>query len=421
MLSRREILAFLAAAGLASRDTMSATDVQRTAALTPTKPLRVRTITAGVHLAAAADTARIEAALATLRRGRQVFEAAGYELQTTRLATTPFLADADSAAREQALAALQRIDRMAAAAGAVVSIGPVLSTDRHDPTLADWAVELARSTRTISFSVVIASARGVHGQAAVSAAEIMSALARALPDGIANFRFAAAANVPAGTPFFPVAWHQGADALALGLESASVVEDAFRQAAGPAQGGARLQELMNQALAPLERLGSELAGQEGRAWLGIDTSPAPAKDRSIAAAIEALTQAPFGSASTLQACSVVTAAIKSLNVKTCGYSGLMLPVLEDPLLAQRAGEGRYGIRDLLLYSSVCGTGLDVVPIPGDTPVATLTGLLQDVAALSARLVKPLSARLFIVPGKQAGEIARFTDPVLTDSVVMKVD
>lgn len=421
MLSRREALVLLAAAGLAPSDTMSAAATQRNALLTLTKPLRVRTITTGVDLATAADTARIEAALATLRRGRQIFEAAGYELQTTRLAITPFLADADRAARDQALAGLERIDQMAAAEGAVVSIGPLLKMDRHDPALADWAVELVRSTRTISFSVVVASARGVHGQAAASAAEIMNALARALPDGIANFRFAAAANIPAGTPFFPVAWHQGADSLAVGLESAAVVEDAFRQATDPEQGGARLKELMNQALAPIERLGGELAGKEGRAWLGIDTSPAPAKDRSIAAAIEALTHAPFGSASTLQACSIITAAIKSLDVKTCGYSGLMLPVLEDPLLAQRAGEGRYGIRDLLLYSSVCGTGLDVVPIPGDTPVATLTGLLKDVAALSARLVKPLSARLFIVPGKKAGDIARFTDPVLTDSVVMKVD
>jgi hypothetical protein len=99
----------------------------------------------------------------------------------------------------------------------------------------------------------------------------------------------------------------------------------------------------------------------------------------------------------------------------------MLPVLEDPLLAQRAGEGRYSIRDLLLYSSVCGTGLDVVPIAGDTPAPVIAGLLRDVAALAIRLHKPLSARLFLVPGKNAGDLARFTDPLLTDSVVMKVD
>jgi uncharacterized protein (UPF0210 family) len=91
------------------------------------------------------------------------------------------------------------------------------------------------------------------------------------------------------------------------------------------------------------------------------------------------------------------------------------------LLAQRAGENRYGLRDVLLYSSVCGTGLDVVPIPGNTSADSITGLLRDVASLATRLRKPLSARLFLVPGKKVGDMARFDDPVLTDSVVMKLD
>jgi hypothetical protein len=30
-------------------------------------------------------------------------------------------------------------------------------------------------------------------------------LARTLEDGVGNFQFAAAANIPAGTPFFPAA------------------------------------------------------------------------------------------------------------------------------------------------------------------------------------------------------------------------
>ena len=117
----------------------------------------------------------------------------------------------------------------------------------------------------------------------------------------------------------------------------------------------------------------------------------------------------------------MTGAIKSLDVKTCGYSGLMLPVLEDPRLAQRAGEGRFSVRDLLLYSSVCGTGLDVVPIPGDTTVETIAALLRDVATLSSRLQKPLSARLFPIPGKRAGDIAHFSDPLLTDCAILPVD
>jgi uncharacterized protein (UPF0210 family) len=99
----------------------------------------------------------------------------------------------------------------------------------------------------------------------------------------------------------------------------------------------------------------------------------------------------------------------------------MLPVLEDPVLARRAAESRYTLRELLLYSSVCGTGLDVVPLAGDTPTDVLTSLIGDVAALSAKLHKPLSARLFLIPGKKAGEMAEFNNPFLTSSIIMRVD
>ena len=146
-----------------------------------------------------------------------------------------------------------------------------------------------------------------------------------------------------------------------------------------------------------------MARAEGVQYGGIDSSPAPLGDDSIGAAIEALSGAPFGEAGTLQACALVTDVIKRLPVKLCGYSGLMLPVLEDTVLARRASEGRYGLRDLLLFSSVCGTGLDVVPLPGDTPAATLERIMLDVAAQAVKLSKALSVRLFLVPGKGVGD------------------
>jgi uncharacterized protein (UPF0210 family) len=174
-------------------------------------------------------------------------------------------------------------------------------------------------------------------------------------------------------------------------------------------------------LREVQRVAEAAVANEGRTFIGIDPSPAPSKDRSIGGAIEKIWGRPFGSASTLRACAVLTDVLKSLGTKTCGYAGLMLPVLEDPILAQRAGEGRYGLADLLLFSSVCGTGLDVVPLPGDTPVDTLTAVVTDVAAMSAKLRKPLSARLLPVPGKHAGQVAHFDDPLLTDCVVFKVE
>jgi uncharacterized protein len=304
----------------------------------------------------------------------------------------------------------------------ILGVGPVLTEDRADDSLAQWANDLIGTTRQILFCVVIASeARAVHSAAATVAAQITEALARTLPGGIGNFRFAAAANIPAGTPFFPVGWHRGPESIAIGVESASVVEQAFKGLQHGDDPTARLKQQLDAQLVPIEKLARDIATEHDRAYLGIDTSPAPGKDRSIAAAIEALMHAPFGSAGTLEACASITAALKTVSVTTCGYSGLMLPVLEDPLLAQRAGEGRFSVRDLLLYSSVCGTGLDVVPIPGDTPVHSMAAIMRDVAAMSSRLRKPLSVRLFLVPGKKVGEMARFTDKYLTDSMVMKLD
>jgi uncharacterized protein (UPF0210 family) len=249
------------------------------------------------------------------------------------------------------------------------------------------------------------------------------AISRASPGGEGNFRFAAAANCTPG-PFFPVAYHRGPVGFSIGLETPRLLQQAFEQANGLKDVGdaqEKLLKLLESELGPVENLAEGISRTERREYFGIDVSPAPSKDASIGAAIEALTHAPFGESSTLLACAAITEVLKNLKIKICGYSGLMLPVLEDPVLATRAAEGRYTVRELLLYSSVCGTGLDVVPLPGDTSTAALAALIGDVAALSSKLHKPLSARLFLIPGKKAGDRAEFSNPFLTSSVVMKLE
>ena len=95
----------------------------------------------------------------------------------------------------------------------------------------------------------------------------------------------------------------------------------------------------------------------------------------------------------------------------------MLPVLEDAALGRRWEEGHVHIQQLLLYSAVCGTGLDTVPLAGDITAEEIAHLLLDVATLAVRLSKPLSARLFPVPGKRRGERTSFTSPYLTNTLV----
>jgi len=383
---------------------------------------KIRTITAGINLKNTSDLVTVESAISFLQRAKKKFENEGYEIQTLRIATQPFPEYLNGKTRREALADLKKIDEVVTAGGVLFSIGPVITDDRHDPEFALWATQLVKETRNINFSVTVASpGRGIHGQTALTAAEAIVAIAHTSPGGEGNFRFTAAANCLAGTPFFPVAYHQGPDAFSIGLESPGLLQEAFEQSRDIPEGKAKLKALLESELGPVEKLAVGVARDEHREYLGIDVSPAPSKEASIGAAIEALTRVPFGSASTLAACAAITDVLHSLNIKTCGYSGLMLPVLEDPILAQRAAEGRYSVRELLLYSSVCGTGLDVVPLAGDTPAKELAALIRDVAALSTKLHKPLSARLFPVPGKKAGERAEFNNPFLTSSVVMKLD
>ncbi len=135
---------------------------------------------------------------------------------------------------------------------------------------------------------------------------------------------------------------------------------------------------------------------------GIDASmnPGLTPQDSVGQGIEQLPPYKFGAWGTLAVVSTITKAIKSLHnkINLVGYSGLMLPVMEDLTLAQRAlansepDSSSYSLRDLLLYSSVCGVGLDTVPVPGATTLEELVRLYMDVGAMAYRLNKPLTCR-----------------------------
>ena len=66
---------------------------------------------------------------------------------------------------------------------------------------------------------------------------------------------------------------------------------------------------------------------------------------------------------------------------------------------------------------MCGTGLDTVPLAGDTSVDTIARMIGDVATLSVKWNKPLSARLLPVAGKHVGDRTEFTDPRLINGII----
>jgi uncharacterized protein len=238
------------------------------------------------------------------------------------------------------------------------------------------------------------------------AAETIHRCAGIGTDGFGNLRFAALANVGPGVPFLPAAYHAGnTPALSIGVEGATAAVQACTEATTLEEAQelfvARVEIATRRLTTAVEHA---LSGTPVR-FGGIDFSLAtfPEDARSIGTALERLMGGRAGEAGTLAAAAWLTSSLERAATPRVGFSGLFLPVFEDSVLAARAAEGILTTSDLLLYSAVCGTGLDTVPLPGDISAAEIASILLDVSALALRLDKPLTARLMPIPGRRAGD------------------
>ncbi len=233
------------------------------------------------------------------------------------------------------------------------------------------------------------------------------------------FNFAVTAMLKPYTPFYPGSYHNGdGRQFSFGFETANIVLDVFAKDKNKVK--AAISDLTT-ALTIHARLadsvGNNVAAATGWTYVGLDPTATALGDVSIAGAIEAFTGARFGSSGTLTAARIITTAEKSVPVKQIGYSGLMLPVLEDKLLARRWAESSFDIDSLLAYSSVCATGLDTVPLPGDIPVEQIELMFGDVASLAFKWNKPLAARILPLKGKKPGDQTDFQNPYLFNTTL----
>ncbi len=380
---------------------------------------KVRAITAFVRVDRRDYRAQIERTLGMLRQAKAAFERAGYQVETVRITTEPFTEVVRGLSREEALEFFQAYDELAVKEAFDPSLGPAMLRDSDDPAAVVLLGEALSRTKVLHGTVIVAADDGLHPKSIRAAAEMVKAVAERSPHGQANFRFAATAMLAPYSPFFPGSYHLGAGhRFAIGLESANVVADAFQSARGdPQAASARLTRALSEHAVRLEKLAKGIERQTGWTYMGLDLSPAPLREVSIGAAIEKLNGARFGSSGTLAAAALITRALAQVPVKRVGYSGLMLPVLEDSVLAERWSEGAFGIDSLLAYSAVCGTGLDTIPLPGEVSTEQLERIIGDMAALAFKWRKPLSARLLPVPGRKAGERTEFDDPFLVNATI----
>jgi uncharacterized protein len=380
---------------------------------------KVRAITGFVRLNPATYQSQVSDALAVVLKVKREFESSGYSVETVRLTTQPLAELVTGMSEDQALAFLSAFDQLAVKENFAPNVGPAMMHDNDDPATMHLLARLLAAGVRINASAIIADQDGIHWKTVRRSAELVKYVSAHSPKSQGTFNFAVTAMLKPLGPFFPGSYHVGpGNQFAIGLESANVVQTVLAKDKGNVDDAvADLTSALTKHALVADAIGKKVAVETGWSYVGIDPTPAPLGDVSIGAAIESFTGARFGSSGTMTAARVITSAVKAVPVTQVGYAGLMVPVMEDKLLAQRWAESAYNIDSLLAYSAVCGTGLDTVPLPGDISLEQIERIFGDVASLATKWNKPLSARLQPLAGKKAGDQTNMESQFLFNTTV----
>ncbi|HSG42883.1 MAG TPA: DUF711 family protein, partial [Anaerolineales bacterium] len=307
--------------------------------------MKIRSITYFCNPKYPLDEKALKVAGAFLAEAKSAYEAGGYEVQTVRLATIPFpkLLSEENIDRLPELTV--KLDTIAHELNiGYVSLGPALpETPRSYEVIPDATFV----SKNVFFGGLMANkSHGLDLAAVRACADVIVRLAPIEPNGFANLQFAALANVDAGAPFFPAAYHTGnKPAFAIATESADLAVNAFTDAKTVDEGRKTL-------TAKIEKHGkklTEIAKSLRVKFHGVDFSLAPYPDdeSSIGNAVEKMGIPKIGLHGSLAAATLLTEAVQRADVPHTGFSGFFQPVLEDSVLAKRAAEGTFTIKDAL--------------------------------------------------------------------------
>jgi uncharacterized protein (UPF0210 family) len=255
---------------------------------------------------------------------------------------------------------------------------------------------------------VASTDKGINLAALRSGAKIIKNLSD--PDPFNNLQFCVSTNVGPNFSFFPAAYHLSEKpGFSLALEMADEVIKVIERSYSLKEAQLNLLSKFNEIYDDLTKIAEKIARKYNIEFKGIDLTPAPYPkiERSIGTAIEKLGIDYFGANGTLTAVALIKNSIPVDKEKVIGFSGFMQPVLEDFILSKRLSENKFNLDSLILYSTMCGAGLDVVPLPGDITERELFYILLDICTISVMLDKPLTCRLMPIPGKKSGDEVEF--------------
>lgn len=240
-------------------------------------------------------------------------------------------------------------------------------------------------------------------------AELIRKTSTLSANGQDNFRLGISVDVNSNGPFFPFTYSSGEMGFSIALELTQEINEICTEMQKEDLMTLR-QAVLNQIVPQIERINTlamKLANQEGVAFHGFDFSLAPIieENGSIVTILNRLGVYDFGHIGTMFATSFLTNILKYLAscFKSVGFSGVMYSLLEDLELCSINNERGITLEQIVSLSTMCGCGIDMVPVYGGIRNEELRSILLDVAGISCRLNKPLGVRILPIPQYARGK------------------
>lgn len=306
-----------------------------------------------------------------------------------------------------------------------------------DRALIDALPRALTSTDRVCASINIASSKaGINMDAAEHMGRIIKEGAEltAERDGLACAKLCVFANIPQDVPFMAGAYLGAGEpdaVINMGVSGPGVVKKAIDRAleANPRADLGFISEVIKRTAFKVTRVG-ELIGREVAENLNVkfgivdlSLAPTPNVGDSVGEIFQALGVEAIGLPGSTAILAMLNDAVKKGGAFASSYvgglSGAFIPVSEDLNIAEAAENGYLCLEKLEAMTAVCSVGLDMVPLPGDTPAETISAIIADEMAIGVINKKTTACRLIPVPGKKAGEKACFGG-LLGESGIMRV-
>ncbi|CDE88377.1 uPF0210 protein Acear_2086 [Clostridium sp. CAG:729] len=276
---------------------------------------------------------------------------------------------------------------------------------------------LANTERLCSSINVASSKAGINMDAVLKMAETIKKTAELTKDKdcLGAAKLVVFCNSPGDNPFMAGAFCGVGEpecALNVGVSGPGVVRaaiEALGKDANLSELANKIKQIAYKITTTGELVGRKLAQRLEIPFGVIDLSLAPTPDEgdSVAGIFQAMGLEHAGAHGTTAALAMLNDAVKKGGIMASshvgGLSGAFIPVSEDAGMIEAAEKGYLTFDKLEAMTSVCSVGLDMIAIPGDTPVDTIAGMIADEMAIGMINKKTTAVRLIPVLGKKIGE------------------